>query len=346
MARDASELSRRLAQNAEAACRHYLSNGRRQGRYWLVGDTRNTPGRSMFVRLSGPDSGPGAAGHWTDAASSEHGDLLDVIRVRCGFVDFRDVADEARRFLSLPNPPPTSSAAAPPRNTAPQGSAESARRLFAASRPLAGTLAERYLHERRLTAMAGLTSLRFHPCCFYRPEGSAENLSFPALIASVTDLSGAITGVHRTWLDTAGGKAPVETPRRAMGNLLGNAVRFGAVEDVLAAGEGIETVLSLRTVLPALPLVAGLSSNHLAAILFPPDLRALYILRDCDPAGDAAIQGLSARAAAAGIQTIALKPKEGDFNDDLCHLGPSGLAANLVPQLASGHWSRFSAEPV
>ena len=36
------------------------------------------------------DSGPGAAGHWTDAASAEHGDLLDVIRESCGFIDFRE----------------------------------------------------------------------------------------------------------------------------------------------------------------------------------------------------------------------------------------------------------------
>ena len=67
MPRDASELARRLARDAEAVCRHYLSNGRRQGRYCTVGDVRNTPGRSMYVRLSGPDSGPGAAAHWTDA---------------------------------------------------------------------------------------------------------------------------------------------------------------------------------------------------------------------------------------------------------------------------------------
>ena len=60
MPRDASELARRLARDAEAVCRFYLSNGRRQGRYWIVGDVRNTPGRSMFVRLSGPESGPGA----------------------------------------------------------------------------------------------------------------------------------------------------------------------------------------------------------------------------------------------------------------------------------------------
>src|SRR5258708_12673186 len=106
MPRDASELSRRLARDAEAVCRHYLSNGRRQGRYWTVGDVRNAPGRSMFVRLSGPDSGPGAAGHWTDAASTEHGDLLDVIRESCGFIDFRNVAEEARPFLTLPPPQP------------------------------------------------------------------------------------------------------------------------------------------------------------------------------------------------------------------------------------------------
>ena len=99
---DASELARRLARDAEAVCRHYLSKGRRQGRYWTVGDVRNTPGRSMFVRLSGPDSGPGAAGRWTDAASAEHGDLLDVIRESCGLVEFREVAEEARRFLAAP----------------------------------------------------------------------------------------------------------------------------------------------------------------------------------------------------------------------------------------------------
>ena len=130
MPRDASELSRRLARNAEAVCRHYLSNGRRQGCYWTVGDVRNTPGRSMFVRLSGPESGPGAAGHWTDAASAEHGDLLDVIRESCGLIDFRDVAEEARRFLSLPRRPPSAQP-----STLRAGSPEAARRLFAMSQP-------------------------------------------------------------------------------------------------------------------------------------------------------------------------------------------------------------------
>ena len=66
MRSQAAELARRLARDAEAVCRHYLSNGRRRGRYWLVGDVANTPGRSLFVRLSGPESGKGAAGKWTE----------------------------------------------------------------------------------------------------------------------------------------------------------------------------------------------------------------------------------------------------------------------------------------
>ena len=70
MPRNASELAHRLARDAEAVCRHYLSNGRRQGRYWTVGDVRNTPGRSMFVRLKGPECGKGAAGNWTEYVAS------------------------------------------------------------------------------------------------------------------------------------------------------------------------------------------------------------------------------------------------------------------------------------
>src|SRR5882672_7771500 len=91
MARDAADLVRRLAREAEAVCRHYLSNGRRVGNYWQVGDIRNTRGRSMFVRLKGADAGGRPAGKWTDAATGEHGDLLDVIRESCGLLDFHDV---------------------------------------------------------------------------------------------------------------------------------------------------------------------------------------------------------------------------------------------------------------
>jgi hypothetical protein len=70
MSGQAAELAQHLARQAEAVCRHYLSNGRRHGRYWIVGDVHNTPGRSLYVRLAGPPSGPGAAGKWTEYVAS------------------------------------------------------------------------------------------------------------------------------------------------------------------------------------------------------------------------------------------------------------------------------------
>lgn len=341
MSRDASELARRLAREAEAVCHHYLSNGRRQGRYWIVGDVRNTPGRSMFVRLSGPECGPGAAGHWTDAASGEHGDLLDVIRESCGFVEFRDVAGEARRFLRLPRAEPRRSSK-PVRTPVPTGSVEAARRLLAMSQPIRRTLVETYLGNRGIKAVHDAGALRFHPRSYYRPDDGSPTETWPAMIAAVTDLAGRITGAHRTWLAPDGsGKAPVDTPRRAMGGLLGHAVRFGAADDVLAAGEGIETMLSLRCALPAMPMAAALSANHLAALLLPPTLRRLYIARDADAAGDTAVGALTQRAEAAGIEALVLSPRTGDFNEDLHAFGFSALWAALRIQLAPQDILRF-----
>jgi hypothetical protein len=321
-------------------CRHYLSNGRRVGNYWQVGDVRNTSGRSMFVRLNGKDTAGRRAGKWTDAATGEHGDLLDVIQGSCGLVDFHDVAEEARRFLSLPRsePKPDRSHLSP----APTGSPESARRLFAMSKPIAGTVVETYLRQRGITDLHGIGSLRFHPRCYYRPEADAATEVWPAMIAAVTDLQGGITGAHRTWLDPSGGdKAPVDTPRRAMGHLLGHAVRFGPTSDVMAAGEGIETMLSLRCALPNMAMLAALSAAHLAAILFPDSLRRLYIVRDDDRAGDGAMRGLIDRTRPAGIEAIVLSPQCGDFNEDLRNFDINTLRAALRIQLVPEDVSRF-----
>ena len=351
MATDANELAQRLAGNAEAVCRHYLSNGHREGRYWLIGDARNRPGRSMYVRLKGPTSGKGAAGKWTDASTGEHGDLLDVIRETRGLRAYKDVADEARSFLSLPPPPPlprphriiTRRATTP---------TEASLRLFAMSQPLQGTLAESYLRNRAITWLADTSSLRFHPRCYYRPHEDEPTETWPAMISAVTDFDAKITGAHRTWLDPDGfhprrlGKAPIDRPKRAMGDLLGHAVRFGIAADVMAAGEGIETILSVKCALHDMPMAAALSAAHLAALTFPPTLRRLYIARDRDPAGDNAVTTLTERASEAGIEAVALTPSRDDFNEDLRTLGVDALREAIRPHLRTCDLARFlHAEP-
>ena len=109
----------------------------------------------------------------------------------------------------------------------------------------------------------------------------------------------------------------------------------------MAAGEGIETMLSLRCV--AADHADGRSAlgHHLAALLFPPTLRRLYIARDDDPAGDGAMATLIDRAQEAGIEAIVISPRLGDFNEDLRLLGIDALRAASRVQIAAQDVARF-----
>ena len=158
----------------------------------------------------------------------------------------------------------------------------------------------------------------------------------------MTDLDGRITGIQRSWLDPRRpAKAPLADPRRALGHLLGNGVRLGRATDTLTAGEGIETMLALKSVLPTLPMIAGLSANHLAALEFAPAWRRLYVARDNDAAGLNAANRLHERGAAAGIDVLDLVPVYADFNLDLCRLGPMAVFEHLREQLIPSDVAHF-----
>ena len=223
----AGDLARRLAREAEAVCRHYLPHGRRHGRYWVTGDVDDTPGRSLYVRLYGPDSGPGAAGKWSDAATGEHGDLLDLIGRRRASVPLADAIDEARAFLALPRRDKR-------RSLAP---ALIARRPARRKPPAVCSLPDVRSPARRpkpICALAasppGSTGRR---CAFTPPSGTARAKRIRAKPGRrcwprSPILAGTITGIQRSWLDRTGtAKAPIADPRRALGHLLGNGVRFG-----------------------------------------------------------------------------------------------------------------------
>jgi len=339
---ETEDLIRALAESAESVCRHYLPAGRREGSYWIVGDLQNNPGRSLFVRLTGPASGPGAAGKFTDGATGEHGDLLDIIRERTGISRFPDLLAEARAHLGRPQPV-LPDAPVPKKAKAPGGTPAAAARLFAASLPVAGTLADTYLRARGITQGGTMSALRFHPKCWHRDEGQTKSIPRPALIAAVTDGAGALQGVHRTWLAHDGkGKAAVKTQRRAMGHLLGNAVRLTPHDDILVIGEGIETMLSLFEAAPGLPVWAALSSGHLGAVLLPEGLQRLYIAIDRDPAGQRAAERLRARATEIGVGCHVLEPRLGDFNDDLRTKGKEALRQHLAGQIGPEDRHRLS----
>jgi hypothetical protein len=212
--------------------------------------------------------------------------------------------------------------------------------------PIAGTLAEDWLRHRGIHHPVDPETLRFHPRCHHREQnGRGQDpvwTSWPAMIAAVRDDEGRLTGIHRTWLDPSGqSKAPIAKPRRSLGRLLGHGVRLGGDARIMAAGEGIETMLSLREILPHLPAIAALSASHLAAIVLPSSLRRLYLVRDDDPAGHRATAVLAQRASELGIEALMLDPEmphrsHGDLNDALRHYGPYRLRdivrSQLVPE--------------
>lgn len=335
MEHPASAIARDLAGQAERLCRRYLSNGRREGNYWQVGDVRNTRGRSLYVRLRDSPDGTGRAGKWTDAESGEHGDLLDIIRASTPTGTLAEALAEARSFLSLPDP--RVPAGMKTTRNGRTGSPGAARRLLAMCKPIAGTHAETYLRGRGIPPLPGLDALHFHPRCWYRrsiDDRGDVPPAMPAMIAAVTDIAGTITGAHRTWLSPDGSdKAAVAYPRRAMGHLLGNGVRFGVAAPVMAAGEGIESTLLLYAAVPTLPSIAALSSAHLAALLFPPSLRRLYVAREADSAGYKAFATLMHRAEQVGIHVRPLDSQLGDLNADLQTFGLDGVRTHLLAQM-------------
>ena len=312
----AAEIAAALASRSEDICRRYLPQGKKQGRYWVAGDVDGAPGRSLFVRLQPP----GVPGKWCDAATGEHGDLLDLIRRRSAASTLRAAMDEARVFLALP--------ASPVRGEGPPYDArEAARRIWRRCRPIEGAPAETYLHARGITR-SRFPSLRFHPALFHREADSR----LPALVAAVTDTDGALHGVHRTWLDPATqSKADVLPSRKALGRVFGHAVRLGAPDATLLVGEGIETVLSLVSAAPRIPAAAALSAGSLGAFIPPEGLSRLIIARDNDVEGERAAERLAQRCARAGIDARVIVSERGDFNDDLAALGSAVLAARLGP---------------
>ena len=126
--------------------------------------------------------------------------------------------------------------------------------------------------------------------------------------------------------------------RRGVRWAIYSAMRYvlAVADDVLVAGEGIETMLSLRCMLPTMPMAAALSANHLAALLLPLSSVASISL---------AMRIQPGRGAAATLRSGQGKRHRGDFHCRHARrlqrgsrtLGIEALRATLQAALAGGH---------
>ena len=328
-----ADLSVNLADRAESFCRHYFPEGRKQGNYWQIGDTSGAKGQSLAIRLHA--QGGRKAGSWTDFATGQYGDLIDLLHERLGSISFRDTLKEVRSFLGEA-PCPVDTHAVLGRDQSTKGSGKriaQARKLFFAGRPVLGTSAGAYLQGRGIKRLG--PSLHFHPRVFLRRGGddtdSPERCT--ALLAKITDNQGQITGCARTYLDPSTGRvADIENPKRILGQIYGNAVRFwsGPGHADLIVGEGLENTLSVGTALPEFDLASCLTATHLSLFIPPPSVKRIWIARDNDVAGAAASQKLRNLLTTIGINYGDLVPRLWDFNEDLLEFGQGALRQSLL----------------
>jgi len=329
--RKVADLSADLGTRAENFCRYYFPEGRKQGNYWQISDTTGAAGQSLSIRLQAQEGRK--AGGWTDYQSGEYGDLIDLLHAKLGSLSLKDTLKEAQSFLG-DAPCPINHDAARSRAQTEVASTKRiarARKLFSYGRPVLGTAAASYLQSRGVTRLG--PALRFYPKVFlHRGEGAPPE-QCPALLAKITDNRGQTTGCARTYLDpSTGGIADIVSPKRMLGQLHGNAVRFWSGSDCanLIVGEGLENTLSVGTALPEFDLASCLTATHLGLFIPPIDVERIWIARDNDEAGEHAASRLRTRLASQGVIVADLVPRLGDFNDDLLAYGKDALRQALL----------------
>jgi putative DNA primase/helicase len=200
---------------------------------------------SLAVVISGPN-----AGLWYDHATSEGGDLFDLIRLRYGG-GFREALQYAECFIGslqkyadrfiAASRRPSSRLNYKHDDNAQKQNRERALRLWSEAVPIRATLAEVYLQLRNVAEPAldaGHGVLRFHPTCPFAGE------RHPCLLALLRDIhTDEPVAIQRTSLTLSGEKIK----RMTLGPKTGAGIKITADEDVtmgLTIAEGLETTLS------------------------------------------------------------------------------------------------------
>lgn len=223
-------------------------------------------------------------------ACGANGDAIQFLMDSDG-IDFRravlDLA-EMYGFIETPGKPAVLKRKPPPRILTPEEKSasdlreiEKARAIYRNAVPAHGTLAETYLKSRGIDPAKlppdVLRQLRFSPAVPYwhSPDNSSGPVhigDFPAMVAPMQDSSGAVRGVHLTYLKADGNDKAVIldaarpgkklTAKKMKGRPWGCAIRLGLPAPVMVFSEGIENGLSSLIAKPDWPVwVAGSLGN-------------------------------------------------------------------------------------
>ncbi|WP_240906373.1 toprim domain-containing protein [Komagataeibacter xylinus] len=332
---DAREVSRMLAHNMHALVQTLLPGGTRQGAEWVCGSVAGEAGRSMAVHLHGD-----RAGKWGDFSTGETGDALDLVAAVMTRGDLKEAYRWAVNHLGLHDMGRVAEhrrqierkAEATPDESDEKRRKQARAMWLGAQHDLISTPVDFYLAARGIR-LADLPSvpraLRF------APEHYCHEIrgKLPAMLAAITDGTGAHIATHQTWLaqDDAGvwRKARLEAAKKIRGAFLGGSIRLqrGAsgkslkdspAGEMAAIGEGIETCLSVALACPEMRVLAAASLGNMASVQLPEQIRSVILLADNDDNAQAQRglrRAIDTHLAAGREVRVARSPKGKDFND-------------------------------
>lgn len=308
----AAEIATALAERVNALVRDLLPGGHSEGNEWRASDVTGSPGHSLGVHLRGQKQGI-----WSDFATGEAGDALDLVRACLG-VDMAAALAWARRWLGVGRGEalipcrPALPSAAPKTVSEP----DSWRRPWHAAEPIAQTLAEIYFAARVLhfDDPRGRV-LRFAAARPRRsPTGELEH--HPALLCALADArTGEQCGIINIYLRPDGSDRLRDRKGKIItGRAKGAAVMLSEFDEP-AAGlilcEGVETGVAIyQSGLRAIWACGG--AGVLATFPMLGGIEALTIAADADEPGQRAAKALAERWRQTS-ETSIIAPPAGDW---------------------------------
>jgi hypothetical protein len=313
----ANDIARLLARSIDSLVLDLLSAGKRKGHEWFVGSVAGEPGHSLGVHLTGAK-----AGIWSDFATGDSGDALDLVRAVLD-VDMAEALRWSRRWLGiddgtadLPTRP-----AFEPANQPVSVDPDRWRGPWDKAVPIAGTLAATYLAARGLV----FEDPRGRVLRFARRrarKSEADELEYhPALLAALSDVyTGEQCGLINIYLRPDGSdRLRDQKGKTVHGRAKGAAVMLSPFDEPtygLTTCEGVETGIAVLMSGLA-PLWACGGASVLSSFPVLSGIEALTVAADADNnnAGQRAAAAAVERWRRAGRAAVIAAPPAGDWAD-------------------------------
>lgn len=202
-----------------------------------------------------------------------------------------------------------------------------ARSIWRAAGPLQGSIGERYVRSRGITAdLPG--SVRFtRTPRWYDHDTGRMGPDLPAVVCALQNGEGAVVGVQCIFL-RPDGRGKYDRPSRdgkkvraklSFGVIVGSAIRLGPATENVIVCEGPEDGWTLMQELPGRSVWVACGTALMPRIEMPPAVRSVTLAGDNGAAGQLAV--IKARAAYAaqglGVDEIFPEPPFKDWNDQL-----------------------------